>query len=314
MSGGVSEQELAAKLGDVARALTERFEEKQARAEARMEQPLGTFEGLLLQQPTRDGGGRGSHGAVVDGGAVGGAVGIPGGTGRGSAAGNLLETVGPGARDSGGVSGGVAGGTTPEPVDRGKRRSWDNLKAGFQQPGYATLNWTLSDWNGAVTERVEMIEVQEMMGMLPSLLQAESEGQGQEGSAALQEGAAGAAELGVPPSSHRELYPAVVVREGDTAGGERSSGPGVEGALVRDVEVPAAGGFGAFQDTNSLRSTFGSACVQQSAAAGETGESVTATDQSIQGRSGGGCGTAEGSCPLLILAVVAGGAHRSRRN
>ncbi|CAB1109215.1 unnamed protein product [Ectocarpus sp. CCAP 1310/34] len=99
-------------------------------------------------------------------------------------------------------------------------RSWDNLKAGFQQPGYATLNWTLSDWNGAVTERVEMTEVQEMMGMLPSLLQAESEGQGQEGSAALQEGAAGAAELGVPPSSHRELYPAVVVREGDTAEGE----------------------------------------------------------------------------------------------
>ncbi|CAB1120145.1 unnamed protein product [Ectocarpus sp. CCAP 1310/34] len=143
---------------------------------------------------------------------------------------------------------------------------------------------------------------------------AESEGQGQEGSAALQEGAAGAAELGVPPSSHRELCPAVVVREGDTAGGESSSRPGVEGALVRDVEVPAAGGFGAFQDTNSLRSTFGSACVQQSAAAGDTGESVTATDQSIQGRSGGECGTAEGLCPLFCLAVVAGGAHRSRRN
>ncbi|CAB1109015.1 unnamed protein product [Ectocarpus sp. CCAP 1310/34] len=159
-----------------------------------------------------------------------------------------------------------------------------------------------------------MTEVQEMMGMLPSLLQAESEGQGQEGSAALQEGAAGAAALGVPPSSHRELCPAVVVREGDTAGGESSSRPGVEGALVRDVEVPAAGGFGAFQDTNSLRSTFGSACIQQSAAAGDTGESVTATNQSIQGRSGGECGTAEGSCPLFCLAVVAGGAHRSRRN
>ncbi|CAB1108006.1 unnamed protein product [Ectocarpus sp. CCAP 1310/34] len=157
-------------------------------------------------------------------------------------------------------------------------------------------------------------EVQEMMGMLPSLLQAESEWQGQEGSAALQEGAAGAAELGVPPSSHRELYPAVVVWEGDTAGGESSSRPGVEGALVRDVEVPAAGGFGASQDTNSLRSTFDSACVQQSVAAGDTGESVTATDQSIQGRSGGEWGTAEGSCPLFCLAGVAGGAHKSRRN
>ncbi|CAB1107197.1 unnamed protein product [Ectocarpus sp. CCAP 1310/34] len=182
--------------------------------------------------------------------------------------------------------------------------------AGFQQ--YATLNWTLSDWNGAVTERVEMTEVQEMMGMLPSLLQAESEGQGQEGSAALQEGAAGAAELGVPPSSHRELYPAVVVREGDTAGGKTSSRPGVEGALVRDVEVPAAGGFGAFQDTNSLRSTFGSACVQQSAAAGDTGESVTATDQSIQGRSGGECGTAEGVVSTVLPCCSSGrGAQKS---
>ncbi|CAB1106142.1 unnamed protein product [Ectocarpus sp. CCAP 1310/34] len=150
-----------------------------------------------------------------------------------------------------------------------------------------------------------MTEVQEMMGMLPSLLQAESEGQGQEGSAALQDGAAGAAEMGVPPSSHRELCPAVVVREGNTAGGESSSRPGVEGALVRDVEVPAAGGFGAFQDTNSLRSMFGSACVQQPAA-GDTGESVTATDQSIQGRSGGECST-DGRVVSTVLPCCSSG-------
>eukprot|EP00903_Cladosiphon_okamuranus_P016137 g14892.t1 len=43
----------------------------------------------------------------------------------------------------------------------------------------------------------------------------------------------GAAELGVPSSSHLELHPAVIVREGDTAGGESSSRPGVEGDLVR---------------------------------------------------------------------------------
>lgn len=76
--------------------------------------------------------------------------------------------------------------------------------------------------------------MQKMMGKLPSLLQAKSEGQGQEGSAALREGAAGAAELGFPSSSHLELHPAVVVREGDTTGGEDSSRPGVECALVRD--------------------------------------------------------------------------------
>ncbi|CAB1119670.1 unnamed protein product [Ectocarpus sp. CCAP 1310/34] len=85
-----------------------------------MEQLLGRSEGLLFQQSARDGGGEVSHGAAMDGGTVGGAVGIPGGTGRGSASGELPETVGPGARDSGGVSGGVAGGTTHEPVDRGK--------------------------------------------------------------------------------------------------------------------------------------------------------------------------------------------------
>ncbi|CAB1116281.1 unnamed protein product [Ectocarpus sp. CCAP 1310/34] len=118
MSGGVSEEELAAKLGEVERTLTARFEEQQAKAEGRMEKLLGRFEGLLLQQSARDGGG-GSHGAAMDGGAVGGAVGFQEGTGRISAAGNLPKTVGPGARDSGGVSGGVAGGTTHEPVDRG---------------------------------------------------------------------------------------------------------------------------------------------------------------------------------------------------
>eukprot|EP00903_Cladosiphon_okamuranus_P013277 g12378.t1 len=80
--------------------------------------------------------------------------------------------------------------------------------------------------------------MQKMMGKLPSLLQATSEGQGQEGSAALREGAAGAAELGVPSSSHLELHPAVVVREGDTAGGESSCRPLLKVGLVMKSRTP----------------------------------------------------------------------------
>ena len=48
-----------------------------------------------------------------------------------------------------------------------------------------------------------------MMGRLPSLLQAASDGRGRRSRAVLEEGAAGAGELEVPPSSHPELHPAV---------------------------------------------------------------------------------------------------------
>lgn len=53
-----------------------------------------------------------------------------------------------------------------------------------------------------------------------------------------------------------------VVREGGTAGGESSSKAGVQGAVVRAVEVAAEGGSGGIQNTMSLH-TFGSDCTQQ---------------------------------------------------
>ncbi|CAB1110692.1 unnamed protein product [Ectocarpus sp. CCAP 1310/34] len=51
MSGGVSQEELAAKLGEVESTLTARFEEQQTKAEGRMEQLLSRFESLLPTQP-----------------------------------------------------------------------------------------------------------------------------------------------------------------------------------------------------------------------------------------------------------------------
>lgn len=90
------------------RTLTERFEEQQPRAETRIEQLLGRFEGLCLRSPceTEEEEEEERHTAPWWTGAPwGGAVGIPEGTGRGSAAGNLPETVGHSARHSGRASG-----------------------------------------------------------------------------------------------------------------------------------------------------------------------------------------------------------------
>lgn len=50
MSGGVSEEELAATLREVEQTLTARFEEQQTRAEERIaQQLLGRFEETLLK-------------------------------------------------------------------------------------------------------------------------------------------------------------------------------------------------------------------------------------------------------------------------
>ena len=87
-------------------------------------------------------------------------------------------------------------------------------------------------------------EMQEMMGRLPSLLQAELDGRGREESG----GAVRARRRcgGIVYSAEQPPRAASGgdVREGDTAGGESSSRPGVEGVLVRTAEVPAEGGCG----------------------------------------------------------------------
>ncbi|CAB1097416.1 unnamed protein product [Ectocarpus sp. CCAP 1310/34] len=51
MSGGVSQQKLAAKLGGVRRVSTECFEDKQTRAKARMEQALVASRGFCSSSP-----------------------------------------------------------------------------------------------------------------------------------------------------------------------------------------------------------------------------------------------------------------------
>ena len=55
-----------------------------------------------------------------------------------------------------------------------------------------------------------------------------------------------------PRTTGESLPAAVSVGLGDTAGGESSSRPGAEGEPVRALEVSAKGGFGGFQNTNSL--------------------------------------------------------------
>ena len=93
--------------------------------------------------------------------------------------------------------------------------------------------------------------MQEMMGRLPSLLQAELDGRGREESG----GAVRARRRcgGIVCSAEQPPRAASGggVREGDTAGGESSSRPGVEGVLVRTAEVPAEGGCGGSHNTNS---------------------------------------------------------------
>ena len=102
--------------------------------------------------------------------------------------------------------------------------------------------------------------MQEMMGRLPSLLQAELDGRGREESG----GAVRARRRcgGIVCSAEQPPRAASGggVREGDTAGGESSSRPGVEGVLVRTVEVPAEGVWGISQHQLSVR-RFGDAAV-----------------------------------------------------
>lgn len=121
--------------------------------------------------------------------------------------------------------------------------------------------------------------------------------------AALQERVAGAVELIVCSA---EQPPRAAsgggAREGDTAGGENSSRPGVECVLVRAVEAPAEGVRGESHSTNSLRRKVGGAVYCSSRRWG-TGlchsswarGSVTADDQSIQGRSGKSDGAKKGA-------------------
>ena len=83
-----------------------------------------------------------------------------------------------------------------------------------------------------------------MMGRLPSLLQVTSDGRDRESRGCVGRDATGAAELVFSAArNHRELRPAVGVIEDDTAGGKSSSRPGVEGAPVRTLQVPAEVGF-----------------------------------------------------------------------
>ena len=89
------------------------------------------------------------------------------------------------------------------------------------------------------------------------------------------------------------------VREGDTAGGESSSRPDVEGVLVRTVEVPAEGGCGGSHNTNSREKVWRRCCAQQhSRRWGHYMGGVTATDKSIQDESCGGGSVAGGNCLL----------------
>jgi len=131
-----------------------------------------------------------------------------------------------------------------------------------------------------------------MRGRLSSVLQATSEGVGQEESGGAGRGAAGVGGIGASPR-HRaaESYVLRWTSVKTRPLGERAAGwPDAECALARALEVPAEGGFGGFQNTDSLRSTFrlGSAVMAGTAvaAAGGTGERVTATDQSIEEKSG----------------------------
>ena len=88
----------------------------------------------------------------------------------------------------------------------------------------------------------------------------------------------------VLPGRHQELHHAVVVGEGDTAGGESSNRPGVGRVLVRAVEVPAEGGFGVFQNTNSLRSGWQRCCTAVFAAGALAKVSQQPTDPCRRGR------------------------------
>ena len=98
------------------------------------------------------------------------------------------------------------------------------------------------------------LRMQEMMNKMPLLLQAKSDGRGQEESGGAGRGAAsGFGGIGeIVPGNRRELPAAVGVGLRDTAGGESRSRPGAEGEPVRALEVPAQGGFGGFQNSNSL--------------------------------------------------------------
>ena len=96
--------------------------------------------------------------------------------------------------------------------------------------------------------------MQEMMDKMSLLLQAKSDGRGHEKSGCAGRGAAsGVGRNGeISPGNRRKLPAAVSVSLGDTAGGESSSRPGAEGEPVRALGIPAKGGFGGFQNTNSL--------------------------------------------------------------
>ena len=97
--------------------------------------------------------------------------------------------------------------------------------------------------------------MQEMMGRLPSLLQAELDGRGREESGGAVRARRRCGGIGPGTVCSTEQPPRAAsgggFREGDTAGGESSSRPGVEGVLVRTAEVPAEGGCGGSHNTNS---------------------------------------------------------------
>ena len=124
--------------------------------------------------------------------------------------------------------------------------------------------------------------MQEMMDNMSLRLQAKSDGRGQEESGGAGRGAAsGIGGIGeISPGNRRELPAAVGVGLGETAGGDSSSRPGAEGVPVRALGVPAKGGFGGFQNTDSL-CRLGRAG-RDAAAAGGTGQNVIATDSSNQ--------------------------------
>ena len=87
------------------------------------------------------------------------------------------------------------------------------------------------------------LRMQEMMDNMSLLLQAKSDGRGQEESGGAGRGAAsGIGGIGeISPGNRRELPAAVGIGLGDTAGGKSSSRPGVEGEPVRALGVPAKG-------------------------------------------------------------------------
>lgn len=102
-----------------------------------------------------------------------------------------------------------------------------------------------------------------MMGRLPSLLQAASDGRGRRSRAVLEEGAAGAGELEVPPSSHPELHPAVasgratlLEEESSDAGvGDAGSEAGVgdAGRASEGIAAAASVGHGGAPQTGSAQ-------------------------------------------------------------